>query len=158
LVDGIPVIAAVRSGGLMPSDPSVAVELLAFNASVQRAGEQTGHQFLLLRGNLVRGGVGLLPRGLVRYPRAKRRCGALSRASAGRPRARQRLLRGFEGVRMGCTVEPGRGPRAKWASLSPFLSFGSEGDRRPLWVWAVDFDDFYHQHSFGFHSIGAILL
>ena len=43
LADAIPVTAAVRSGGLTPSDPSVAVELLAFNASVQQAGEQTGH-------------------------------------------------------------------------------------------------------------------
>ena len=43
LVDGIPVTAAVRSGGLTPSDSSVAVELLAFNASVRRAGEQMGH-------------------------------------------------------------------------------------------------------------------
>ena len=39
LADAIPVTAAVRSGGLTPSDPSIAVELLAFNASVQRAGE-----------------------------------------------------------------------------------------------------------------------
>ena len=43
LADGILVTAAVRSGGLTPSDPGVAVELLAFNASVRRAGEQMGH-------------------------------------------------------------------------------------------------------------------
>ena len=55
----------------MPSDPFIAVELLAFNASVQRAGEQTGHQFLLPRGSLERGGVGPFSRGLVRYPRAR---------------------------------------------------------------------------------------
>ena len=43
LADGIPVTAAVRSGGLTPCDPGVAVELLAFNASVRREGEQMGH-------------------------------------------------------------------------------------------------------------------
>jgi len=43
LADGILVTAGVRSGGLMPCDPGVAVELLAFNASVRRAGEQMGH-------------------------------------------------------------------------------------------------------------------
>ena len=42
LADGIPVTAAVRSSGLTPSDPDVVVELLAFNASVRRAGEQMG--------------------------------------------------------------------------------------------------------------------
>ena len=61
----------MRSGGLTPSDPGVALELLAFNAFVQRVGEQTGHQFLLPRGSLERGGVGPFSRGLVRYPRAR---------------------------------------------------------------------------------------
>ena len=63
----------------MPSDPFIAVELLAFNASVQRAGEQTvtnsfcrgvasSEAELVLSpegrfATLERGGVGLLPRG-----------------------------------------------------------------------------------------------
>ena len=63
LADGIPITAAVRSGGLTPSGPGVAVQLLAFNASVQWAGKQTGHQFLLPRGSVERGGVGPFSRG-----------------------------------------------------------------------------------------------
>ena len=43
LADGSPVTATVRSSGLRLSNPGVAVELLAFNASIQRAGEQMGH-------------------------------------------------------------------------------------------------------------------
>ena len=43
LADGSPVTATVRSSGLTPSDPGVAVELLAFNASVRWAGERMGH-------------------------------------------------------------------------------------------------------------------
>ena len=112
MADGIPVTAAVRSGGLTPSDPGVALELLAFNAFVQRVGEQTGHQFLLPRGSLERGGVGPFSRGLVRYPRARQswfaspRAGSLlsSEAEAGaavevpveKPRVKRRLFRGFE--------------------------------------------------------------
>ena len=38
-MDRTPVTATVRSGGLTPSDPGAAAELLAFNASVRRAGE-----------------------------------------------------------------------------------------------------------------------
>ena len=38
-MDRTPVTATVRSGGLTPSDPGAVAELLAFNASVRRAGE-----------------------------------------------------------------------------------------------------------------------
>jgi hypothetical protein len=79
LVDGTPSAVAVRSGGLTPSDPGDAAELLAFNAYVHRAGERMGH-FSFRRGlassetelicvpegrlvTLERGGVGVLPRG-----------------------------------------------------------------------------------------------
>ena len=62
MADGIPVIAAVRSGGLTPSDPSVAVELLAFNASVQWAGERMGRLSFPSRGGLERDGADPLSR------------------------------------------------------------------------------------------------
>ena len=42
------------------------------------------------------------------------------------------------GVRMGCTVEPGRGLSAKWATLSHFLFFGSEEDCSPSWARSLN--------------------
>ena len=39
-MDRTPITPTVRSGGLTPSDPGAAAELLAFNASVRRAGER----------------------------------------------------------------------------------------------------------------------
>ena len=122
LADGTPGAIAVRNGGLTPSDPGAAAESLAFNAFVRRSGERTGRLSFPLRGGIERGGVDPLSRGLARYPRARRRREALSRVSAGSPRARRRLSRGFEGVRMGCTVFTGRG--LGFFESFPFLWIG----------------------------------
>jgi len=62
-VDRTPVTATVRSGVLTPSDPGAVAELLAFNASVRRAGERQGRLSLTPRGGLERGGDGLAARG-----------------------------------------------------------------------------------------------
>ena len=53
--------------------------------------------------------------------------------------------------------------REPWTLLDPQESFSTPfaRDEQSLGVggvFAVNFDDFYRQHSFGFHSIGALLL
>ena len=55
-MDRTPVTAAVRNGGLTPSDPGAMEEWLAFNASVRRAGERKGHLSFTSRGGLERDG------------------------------------------------------------------------------------------------------
>ena len=60
------------------------------------------------------------------------RLATLERVSAGDSRARRRLPRWFEGVRMGRTVYLGRG--LGFFEFFTFLSFGLEGGCRPSWA------------------------
>ena len=122
--DKTPVAATVGNGGLAPSGPGAMEEWLAFNASVRRAGEwkdrlsfpagvasSEAETFCNLEGSLAtleRGGDDPPPRGWARYPRARRKRGTRSRASAGSPRARRRSPRRSEGVWMGHTTYMGR--------------------------------------------------
>ena len=103
-MDGTPVTATVQSGGLTPSDPGAAAEWLAFNASVRRVGERMAI-CLFCRGvasseaestRVLEGRLDTIERG--------GDAGRLSRVSAGSPRAKRRLPRGFVGVRMGRTA------------------------------------------------------
>ena len=117
MADGTPVIATVGNGGLTPSVPGAVEEWLAFNASVRRAVERRGRLFLTQRdglerggdelpargrfATLERGGGGLPARGWVRYPRARRRCGARSRAPMGTLERGEDRPVGPRGARMG---------------------------------------------------------
>ena len=108
----------MRSGGLTPSDPGAAVELLAFNASVQRVGEQTGHQFLLPRGSLERGGVGPFSRGLVRYPRARQSWFATPRVGS-LPSSEAKVQCVVEGLGRETSSEEEIAPRVRGGSDGP---------------------------------------
>ena len=89
----------------------------------------------------------LLSRGQARYPRARRRRGAWSRASAGSPRARRRSPRGSEGVRTGRTAYVGH-------VLGFFESFPFFQIRRVLRA----FVDPIALHAFVFRAILVPLL
>ena len=130
LADGTPVTATVRSGVLTPSDPGAAEEWLAFNASVRR---ESGRMVVcpFRRGVVsseaesirpLEGRLATLERGgdSKRYRGSRRR--DLERGGdcpAG--------SRGF-GWAAPCTWA------VDWASLSPFLSFGSGGNCWPPWA------------------------
>jgi hypothetical protein len=131
LVDRTPVTAIVRSGGLTPSEPGAAAELLAFNASVRRAGERMAvcpfrrgvasseaESIRFLEGRLATLELG----GDVGCCRGSWRV-ALERGGdcpAG--------LRGLGRAAL-CTWA------VDWASLSPFLSFGLERDCWSSWAY-----------------------
>jgi len=126
-VDKTLVTVTVRSGGLTPSDPGAVAELLAFNASVRRAGERVAvcpfrrgvasseaESICLLEGRLAtleRGG-------------DVRRCRGSPRGALERGGVRPADSRGFGWAAL-CSWA------VDWASLSPFLFFGSEGGYRP---------------------------
>ena len=124
MADGIPVTTIVGNGGLTPSVLSTVDEWFALKASVRRAvscravcplrrGEASSEAEMSysLEGGfatLERGGDDSPARGWVRYPRARRRCGAQSRGLDGSPRVRRKPPRGPRGAWMGRTVSVGR--------------------------------------------------
>ena len=113
MADGTPVTATVRNGGRTPSDPGAVEEWLALMPPYGRwvsgrtvcpfrqgVASSEAETFCNLEGGLAtleRGGDDPPPRGWARYPRARRRRRARSRALAGSPRARRRSPRGSEG-------------------------------------------------------------
>ena len=120
MADKTLVTVTVRSGGLTLSDPGAVA--LAFNVSVRRAGEWVAvcpfHRGVASSEAelicLFEGRLATLERG--------GDAGRLSRVSAGSPRAKQRLPRGFVGVWMGCTVYLGCG--SGFFESFPFLRIG----------------------------------
>ena len=155
MVDETPVTATVGNGGLTPSDPGAMEEWLALMPSYSgrvsgrvvcpfRRGVASSEveTFCNLEGRLAtleRGGDDPPPRGWARYPRARRRRGAWSRASTGSPRARRRSPRVFEGVRTGRTAYVGR-----VLGLFESFSFFQIGRRLQAFVGPVA------QHAFAF--------
>ena len=118
MADKTPVTATVRSGGLTPSDPGAAEEWLAFNVSVQRAGERKGRLSLPSRDGLERGGDDPLP------PRV----GSLPSSEVESVRSLEGRLTTLErsGKREVLVEGPGGRPSSE-AEIAPRVRGGSEG-------------------------------
>ena len=141
MADGTPITAIVGNGGLTLSALGAVEECMAFNASVQRAGERKGRLSFTSRGGLERDGddsprsrVGSLPSSeeeTIRLPD-----GRLATLGRGGDAGRGRGSRWEPSSETEITprVQGGCGWAACWISLSHFLSSRLEGGRRPSWA------------------------